>query len=332
VHAVSGNTCEVYFDDGDAAWIDNAHILEPDVQVGSRVFARIHGGPSFVPAVVSQQKGETVQVRYDHGEEEWTSLSMIRVQRPVAEGGEARSTVDSVPTAPVRSPVDVGEPMDASAWRVGDRVLARWYDFYWYPGTILSMGTKGYHILYDDGDQRVVRELALAPLIVEEGEQIQIRPKNQPDRVYAPAVVTRVDGESLDVAYDDEERETNTKVSRARFWRSPVTTRSFPFEEGDRVLAYDVDEFIYPAEIVSIHEDRVIVQFLDGLQRMLTPELIRRFELRERSRIECRWKAGPQHFPGVIAQLDGDRIHVHYDDGDKEWTSVRLIRIKPENS
>ena len=332
VRTVSGSSCEIYFDDGEVGWVDSAQILAPDVEVGSRVFARIHGGPAFVPGIVSQRRGETVQVHYDHGEQEWTSLSMVRVQRAGVDVGKEGPFPGLVPPGPVEQAVDLGEPADDGVWRVGDRVLVRWLDFFWYPGTILSMGTKGYHILYDDGDQRVVQEPALMPLAVEEGERIQIRPKSQPQRVYAPAVVTHADGESLDVAYEDGEHETNTKVSRARFWRCPVATGAFPFEEGDRVLAYDIDACVYPAEILSLQDDRVIVQYLDGPQRMLTPELIRRFDLRAGGRIQCRRKGGPRYLPGVLAQIEGDRALVRYDDGVEEWTSVRLVRIEPERS
>jgi hypothetical protein len=215
------------------------------------------------------------------------------------------------------------------AWRVGDRVLARWLDFYWYPGTILAMGTKGFHILYDDGDQRVAPEQALMPLILDEGEEIQIRPKQQPQRIYSPAVVTRVNGESLDVEFHDGERETNTSVSRARLWRCPVRVRDFAFAEGDRVLALDVDGFLYPGELLTVEEDRVLIQFLDGPERQLTPELIGAFELKVGGRVECRWKGGPIYFPGVLAKVEGDRVYVRYDDGDEEWNSIRLIRLKP---
>jgi hypothetical protein len=27
--------------------------------------------------------------------------------------------------------------------------------------------------------------------------------------------------------------------------------------------------------------------------------------------------------------MEGDRIHLAYDDGDKEWTTVRLVRLLP---
>ena len=324
VQAVSGNSCRIAFDDGDSAEVHCAHMLTPDINVGSRVFGRLRTGPAYYPGVVNQQKGEKILIRYDHGEDEWTTWSMVRVQRNIANVGDQEPPP---PSGPVKLAVDVGEPVEEGNWRVADRVLARWLDFYWYPGTILAMGQKGFQILYDDGGQLVVPEQALMPLMVEEGEHIFIRPKNEPQRIYSPAVVTRVAGETLDVEMEDGTRETNTKVSRVRLWRSPVGAGAFPFEEGDRVLAYDGDGCIYPAEILSIQDERIIVQYLDGPERMLTPELVKKFNLPAGIRVECRWKAGPNYLPGVLAKMDGDRVQIHYDDGDQEWTSVRLVRI-----
>ena len=327
VRAVSGARCQVDFDDGDVDWVPAAQLLEPDVKVGTRVFARVGGGPAFFPGVVSQQKGETLQVRYDDGDEEWTTLSMVRLQR---RGDSSRDEPDDepAPPQPVKQAVDLGEPVEEGEWRSGDRVLARWIDLYWYPGTILGVGSKGFHILFDDGDQRLVTQANLTPLLAEEGEEVQIRPKNEPQLRYGLARITRALGETIDVEYDDGTVETNTKVSRARFWRSPVGARALPFGEGDRVLAQDIDDYVYPAEIISAEGDRIMLHFLDGPQRMLTPERLRRFELRPGQKVECRWKGGPNYFPGTLKQLDGDRAHVQYDDGDEEWTSVRLLRLK----
>jgi hypothetical protein len=224
---------------------------------------------------------------------------------------------------------DVGDPVSDSNWRAGDRALGRWYDFYWYPATILAIGTKGYHLLFDDGDQRVVQDSGLMTLDVEEGEELFIRPKNQPQRIYTPARVLRAAGEILDVEFEDGTQETNQKISRARFWRCPVGMKAIPFEEGDRIVAQDMDGYVYPAEILSMDGDKIIVQFLDGPERMLTPELAKRFELVAGARVECRWKGGQTYFPGKITELDGDRIHMAYDDGDREWTTIRLVRFVP---
>jgi hypothetical protein len=193
-------------------------------------------------------------------------------------------------------------------------------------GTILAMGAKGFHVLFDDGDQLVLQRPSVAPLHVEEGEQLFIRPKTDPRLIYFPARVLRVNGEIIDVEMEDGGREMNTRLGRARFWRCPVRLADWPFAEGDRVLAFHRDACLYPADIDSIQEDRVMVHYLSGHEAMLTPELIRRFELKAGDRIECRCKGGPHFFPGVIGEVEGERVFVRYDDGDEEWTSIRLLR------
>ena len=42
----------------------------------------------------------------------------------------------------------------------------------------------------------------------------------------------------------------------------------------------------------------------------------------------CRWKGGPDFYPGKITSLEGEKIHIHYDDGDEETTTVRLLRLR----
>jgi hypothetical protein len=343
VRAIDGDRCEIEYDDGDAAWVHQANVRRPDVIVGSQIFCRANAGPAFLPCVVKQQTGEKLRVRYDGGNEEWTTLSLVRVKRDVVNVGDDPRPVGDMPASapppagagPMQGPpgqraiLDVGAPRDDPNWRVGDRVLARWWDLFWYPGSLLAIGERGYHVLFDDGDQRIVRDIHLMPLAVEEGETLFARPKNQPQRIYLPATVTRVQGESLDLDFEDGNSESNTRISRARFWRCPVGYGSFAFEEGERVLAQDIDGFTYAAEIVSIDGDKIVVQFLDGPERMLTPELIRRFELKVGMAVECRWKGGQNFFPGKIATLEQERVFINYDDGDKEWTSVRLVRLPP---
>lgn len=328
IRDISGNMCLVVFDDGDGGWVHFAHILAPDINTGSRVFCRARGGPAYYPGTVRQQKGETILVGYDHGEEEWTSVSMVRVQRPIANvNPESMNGPGPVPT---KQTIDLGDAVKDTNWRIGDRALARWVDFFWYPATILKIGERGIFVLYDTGEQWVVQENNLMPLVVEEGEHLYIRPKDEPQRIYDDATVTRVDGEIIDVEYEDGEQEANTRVTRARFWRCPAGFASMPFDESDRVLAYDSDGCLYPAEIVMIDHDKVTVQYLDGPERVVTPELVKRFDLRVGAVVEGRWSGGPHYFPGKIDKVEGERVHIEYDDGEDEWTTVRLLRIPPK--
>ena len=142
----------------------------------------------------------------------------------------------------------------------------------------------------------------------------------------------RVSGEVIDVELDDGTQETNQKISRARLWRCPVRVTSIPFEEADRIMAQDVDGYTYPAEILSIDGDKVVVHFLDGPERMLTPELVKPFALKAGMSVECRWKGGQTYFPGKLTQVEGDRAHIAYNDGDEEWTTIRLVRLPPKEN
>lgn len=81
IKAAKGAQFHVHFDDGDEAWVTADQITELEIPVGRRVFARWQRGPGYFPGVVDQQKGESIHVRYDDGDEEWTTVSMVRVER-----------------------------------------------------------------------------------------------------------------------------------------------------------------------------------------------------------------------------------------------------------
>ncbi len=49
-------------------------------------------------------------------------------------------------------------------------------------------------------------------------------------------------------------------------------------------------------------------------------------------RVQCRWKGGPLYYPGEVTRQDGERIHVAYDNGEQEWTSVRMIRVQRDST
>jgi tetratricopeptide (TPR) repeat protein len=115
VEAVEPGRCFLRFDDGDAAWVPAGLVTDLDVTVGSRVFARWQGGRVFFPGRVDQQRGQKIHIRYDDGDQEWTSVSMVRVNRappPVA--------------TPAPAPVDrLGALVRAGDQAFADRDYAR---------------------------------------------------------------------------------------------------------------------------------------------------------------------------------------------------------------
>ena len=43
-------------------------------------------------------------------------------------------------------------------------------------------------------------------------------------------------------------------------------------------------------------------------------------------RVECRWKNGTTWYPGIIAEKTGSQVFIHYNDGDKEHTTINKCR------
>jgi DNA repair Crb2-like protein len=98
---------------------------------------------------------------------------------------------------------------------------------------------------------------------------------------------------------------------------------------GDRVLAkWPVEkDWWYPGVVVGTGLVGLEVQFDDGDRTSVTDEEYRPLQLGIGSRVYCRWKGGGEYYPGKVSMAVGDAIHVEYDDGDKETTSVSMVRV-----
>jgi len=163
VRQLKEQSCEIAYDDGDTAWVDKANVRRPDIEPGSKVFCRYKAGPMFMVCIVKQQIGEKIHVEYVSGEREWTTISMVRVRRPISDVGPPaevhlgsafpagpdpaqliidgmRGSMRGVGAMTAAEPMmglprapffpDVGNTVADSNWRAGDRVLGRWLDFY----------------------------------------------------------------------------------------------------------------------------------------------------------------------------------------------------------
>lgn len=72
---------EVTFDDGDRSVVAPDQMRPLSVGVGSRVYCRWRGGAAYYPGKVGQAQGAAIAVDYDDGDQETTSISLIRVNR-----------------------------------------------------------------------------------------------------------------------------------------------------------------------------------------------------------------------------------------------------------
>lgn len=102
----------------------------------------------------------------------------------------------------------------ALAQKAGDRVLGRWpADGLWYPAKVQSVGPEGVSLAFDDGDVLTVAKGDLRAIDWKSGTRVQCNWKNQ-GKYFGGRIATMA-GETIEVAYDDGEREKMT-ISRCR--------------------------------------------------------------------------------------------------------------------
>jgi hypothetical protein len=309
VRHVDGGRCYVIFDDGEDALLDAERLRAFKLRAGDRIAVRTAVPHNYAPATVTALEGEQVRVRYDSGNEEWTKLAQVRLQP------EARKPVQQA-APPVRH-------------AIGEHVLVCWHDLYWYPGVILAVDGDQFHVIFDNGNQVVVSTDSLRAVTVGVGDRVLCRWKGGP--AYYPGEITRRDGEVIHVSYDDGDEET-TLLRLARLerddWFPPGALAGV--KEGDRVLACWYDQNWYPGVIVSVSGKRIHVLYDDGDQAMVTPDRVKALAFKVGDRVCCRRGGGPIFYPGEITKQQGEVIHIQYENGEEETTSIRLVRVERE--
>jgi hypothetical protein len=217
-------------------------------------------------------------------------------------------------------------------WRTNERVLAsRPPDSFLYPGTVYDTEGSAVHITFDDGLDTRVPAAQVRPLQIEAGDRVQVR--LPATRSYTPAAVLRRDGDRLHVEFEDGEHEA-TSLGMVRIdpddWKGRAAPRpGHSWIVGDRVLAkWGQDPFWYPGTVQALEGERLHVYYDDGYDEWLTPERVAPLDLKAGDRVFGRWRQGEAFYPGQITSRDGEKIHIRYDDGDQETTTLSLVRVR----
>lgn len=295
----------VLFDDGVEHWVPQDQIVPLQIDVGDRLWVRVPGGGSYAPCYVLRRDGEKISVQFDDGTDEQTSLGMARVD----------------PT----QWKDPGGEAPAPRWIIGDRVLCKWSrDMYWYPGTIQAIAGQRLHVYFDDGDNEWTEENNVTVIDLAPGQRVFARFQRGP--AYFPARIAKRDGERLTLDYDDGKHE-DTSVSWVRVRRGPVDN---PWRVGQRVLAQWLHEpFFYPGVVRAVEDDVLQIHYDDGDSARVPPEVVLPLSLNVGDRVYARRMDGRQYFPAVIENRNGDQLLLRYDDGQTEWSLIRMVRILP---
>jgi hypothetical protein len=81
IEELTASRAVVKFDDGDSASLTSAELQPLTIAVGERVSARRKGGRYYFLGRITQMLGEKIHIQYDDWQEEWTTVSVIRVER-----------------------------------------------------------------------------------------------------------------------------------------------------------------------------------------------------------------------------------------------------------
>ena len=107
-----------------------------------------------------------------------------------------------------------------------------------------------------------------------------------------------------------------------------TATLAFAWQAGDRILGQWGDGYWYPATISSQEGAGFSVNFDDGDTAVLPASKIRSINWKVGTRVQCNWKNSGRYYQGTITEMDGDSIHISYDDGDQEDSTISYCRSR----
>jgi hypothetical protein len=101
-------------------------------------------------------------------------------------------------------------------WTEGNRAFAFWDDDeYFYPATIITIDGDDIFVRFDTGEEEWTNADYLEEFIVEVDDEVEC--KSAQDNLFYDVVVLDVDGDRVEVEYEDETSEWST-LSRLRFF------------------------------------------------------------------------------------------------------------------
>ncbi|NLH49655.1 MAG: DUF4537 domain-containing protein [Myxococcales bacterium] len=109
-----------------------------------------------------------------------------------------------------------GYAVAAGALKVGDVVYAEWSANGWYHGKIDKSCQGGWHIAFDDGDQKCCTPAQIAKDVVPPAAQVKVGTKvlaQWSDQKYYPGTVSAIAGGDYSIHFDDGD---NGKVKLAQ--------------------------------------------------------------------------------------------------------------------
>jgi hypothetical protein len=300
VTGVEGDRFDILFEDGDRLAVNTTNVValseDTPFAVGDHVTAAWKGAAMY-PGVVTKVHAKSCMVKWDDGD---------------------------APLLVAKDKLFHSDKTMASAFRLGEHVMAVWQGSSMYPGVIAEVRGDQYLIKWDDGDT----PLWVTKEKINRAQEAQAAGFNVGDHVMAtwkdsqmyPGVVTQVSGDLCLVKWDDGDEPM--MVEKNRMTHLPKT-QIVAFAVGDHVAALWKDSRYYPGVVAEVQGDRYLIKWDDGDE----PLLVSKDHVTQLTRIQAAifkvgdhvmavWKDSHM-YPGVVAEVREDLCLIKWDDGDE---------------
>lgn len=98
---------------------------------------------------------------------------------------------------------------------------------------------------------------------------------------------------------------------------------------GDWVLGnYQNSGYWFAGVAESINAGKVTIRYDDGDRETVSLKNVRPYDWMIGTKVECNYQNAGDWYPGTIASLAGEKVGIHYNDGDKETTKTGLCRSR----
>lgn len=98
---------------------------------------------------------------------------------------------------------------------------------------------------------------------------------------------------------------------------------------GELVLAnYRGSGAWFAGRVAGRSGDSVTIAYLDGDRETVSANSVKPFDWQVGTRVDCNWKRKGKFYPGQITSMNGQNVHIAYDDGDQEDTTIALCRSR----
>lgn len=105
-----------------------------------------------------------------------------------------------------------------------------------------------------------------------------------------------------------------------------LSSVAFAYDKGDRVLALWEDAYWYPGTVTKVEGNVLTIQFDDGDKATVDSERVNKLDWAAGDKVECRWPGDGKNYPGIFVKVEGEKVRIVYDDGDKADLTVQWCR------